>query len=73
VEIAKRENRNLRNVATLLLECVHEQLKAGTTDTLRQCGGPFNDQEASKSITHRPKTPGVREDVWKGMKEITLS
>jgi hypothetical protein len=72
-EIARRENRNLGNVATLLLECGHEQLKAGTTDTLRQCGSPFHDKEASKSITHRPKTPGVREDVWKGIKKLLLA
>ena len=82
-EMAKRENHTLGTVATLLLEWGYEQLKAaGTTERLRQCGIPFADREAqpiratAKSGTDEPKrpmTPGVREDVWKGMKEIAIN
>jgi hypothetical protein len=81
-EIARRENRTLGNAATLLLEWGYEKLKAaGTIERLRQCGMPLGDKEAEriraagKSITHGPKvpmSPGVREDVWKGMKKIAL-
>jgi len=81
-ELAKRENLTLGNFATLLLEWGYKQLKmAGTTERLRQCGIPFADKETqpiwatAKSRTGEPKrpmTPGVREDVWKGMKEMAL-
>jgi hypothetical protein len=81
-EMAKRESQTFGSVATLLLEWGYEQLKtAGTTERLRQCGIPSADKEAqpiratAKSNTNGPKVPmapGVREDVWKGIKEIAL-
>lgn len=82
-EMAKHENHTLGNVATLLLEWGYQQLKtAGTTQRLRQFGIPFADKEAQpigptvKSRTgelKRPISPGVREEVWKGMKEIAVN
>lgn len=79
-EMAKQENHTLGNVATLLLEWGYQQLKAaGTTERLRRCGIAFADnvappiRVAPKAITDAPKvpmSPGVREDVWKGMKEM---
>jgi hypothetical protein len=82
-DMAKRESKTLGSVATLLLEWGYKQLKAaGTTDRLRQCGIPFGDKEAQpiratgESINSEPKmpmSPGVREDVWKGMKEMALN
>jgi hypothetical protein len=82
-EMAKHENHTLGNVATLLLEWGYQQLKtAGTTERLRQFGISSADKEAqpirpiAKSRTgeiKKPITPGVREDVWKGMKEIAVN
>ena len=76
-EMAKRENRTFGNLATLLLEWGYEQLKAaGTTERLRERGLPFADKKAHRSRRRGPKTPmapGVREDVWKGIKGIALS
>jgi hypothetical protein len=82
-EIARRENRTIGNAVTLLLEWGYEQLKAaGTTERLRQCGVPFADKAAErmraagKLTTHSPKvplSPGVHEDIWKGMKDIALN
>ena len=81
-EMAQRENHTLGYVATLLLEWGYKQLKmAGATERLRQCGIPLADKEAQpiratvKSPTDEPKrpmSPGVREDVWKGMKELAV-
>jgi hypothetical protein len=82
-EMAKRENHTLGSVATLLVEWGYKQLKAaGTTERLRQCRIPLADKEAqpiratAKSGTDEPKrpmSPGVREEVWKGMKEMALN
>jgi hypothetical protein len=82
-EMAKRESKTLGSVATSLLEWGYEQLKtAGTAERLRQCRIPFSDDKAqpiratAKSRTDEPKrpmSPGVREDVWKGMKEMALN
>jgi len=81
-EIATRENKTLGVVTTLLLEWGYEQLKAaGTTERLRRCGIPLAEKQAQpiratvRSRTHEPKAPmapGVRDKVWRGMKEIAL-
>jgi hypothetical protein len=59
-----------------------EQLKAaGATEQLRQCGIPFAEKQAQPmGATARPRrqkrktpmAPGVREEVWKGMKKMTV-
>ena len=79
-EIATRENKTLGIVTTLLLEWGYEQLKtARTTERLRRCGIPLAEKQAQpirarvRSRTHEPKAPmapGVRDEVWRGMKEI---
>lgn len=81
-EMAQRENHTLGYVATLLLEWGYKHLKmAGATERLRQCGIPLADKEAQpvratvKPRTDEPKrpvSPGVREDVWKGIKKVAV-
>jgi hypothetical protein len=80
--MAKREHHTFGRVATLLLEWGYEQLKAaGTTERLRQCGIAFRDDKAqpiramAESRADEPKmpiAPTIREEAWKGMKEIAI-
>jgi hypothetical protein len=81
-EIANRENKTLGIVTVLFLEWGYEQLKAaGTRERLRRCGIPFTEKEAqpiratARSRVQEPKAPmapGVRDEVWRRMKEIAL-
>ena len=81
--MAQRENHALGYVATLLLEWGYKHLKmVGATEQLRQYGILLPDKEAQPiwapvvpptGETKRPMSPGVREDVWKGMKEMAVN
>jgi hypothetical protein len=81
-EVARREKHTFGTLAALLLEWGYEQLTAvGATERLQPCGIPFSENKtqpvrtSEESFPQEPKpsvAPGVREDVWKGMKDFAL-